>query len=328
MVVGVAREFVQQGAADGVIRCPRVLRSDPLVAPVRQPLPQQPVVFHVVHRFQQEEPDCRAAHPREQRRPTKEPPNGGQGDRLQCLQVAHFVRQDALREGPTLQPVVLDSPSTEPSAHDRPKPKRVHDLIPSCGRRVGGRADVPVVAPIVLNEEVRVERRQQQRFGHCLKRFVGAVPQFMGDVDSDGAEQHSGAEHQPEPLHRPHWRRRRLPEHEPHAEPHHGKGIEQQRVVHAAMHPAWGALRRAQARQKQLGHGYGNECQCGECERAETATIERRDGDQWESNSDDVDHGFHFYTERLFYNPSARGSASKAVSDLDGDSISGRGIQC
>ena len=206
MMVGVAWEFVQQRAADGVVGGPRVLGCDPLVSTVRQPLSKQAVMLHVVHRFQQQESDGCAAHPGEQGRRTKQPPDRREGDHLQRLQPGHFIGQHALDGRPALQAVILDAPRAQPTAHNRPEPKPVHHFIPPGRGGVGGRADVPVMPAVVLDEKVRVQRGQQQKLRHGLKKLVRAMPQLMGHIDSNRAEQDASAQHQSAPRHTAHRR--------------------------------------------------------------------------------------------------------------------------
>ena len=188
VVVAVPLQVVQQHVRRDVVAVPRVRRVDLLVPSAGHPDPPQAVVLQVVHALQQQDADDRLHHQeRQQARAERDAEPAPQHHRHQPgVEDVVADRPDRAVLAGEAHP--LQPPGVAQAADHAARPELVDDLAEPGAGRVLRRRDAGVVAAVVLDEEVAVERLRESDLREPLLVLLALVAELVRGVDADAGD--------------------------------------------------------------------------------------------------------------------------------------------
>ena len=198
------RQFEEHQTAEWVVAVPAVVRLHALITVFVDAVAFEPVVFDVVDDLEEEPAKQSCDEPSHADLPSQGYPNRREQPPLQDLQAKEEVGGVPRGEAFAAHVFGLDLPSGIPRHKHGTEPKHLQPLVAARRPRILLGGDIPVMPLVVLNEEVRVERRGQQGLRQQVVVFFRPVPQFVGDVDAEDAAREAHGQHKPPPLKRPH----------------------------------------------------------------------------------------------------------------------------
>ena len=174
-----------------MIGIPRVTRSHllvPLASRGPDALAQQAIVFEIVHRFEQGEPDHALQqevrqHPDAQPEDHGRPERGGEQPRVQ-----HVVPRPKRVLAQARMASRFELPRTAQGARHGAWPEPVERLPQSAAGRVVRRGDAHVMAAVVFDVEVAVPALGEGDLGQPALHTFLFVAEFVGGVDAEATD--------------------------------------------------------------------------------------------------------------------------------------------